>query len=56
MKLTQQENKTLFTINDATFAEIKLVRDALKAFAKGGSTQAAKLAGEIEAGLDSMQV
>jgi hypothetical protein len=56
MKLTQQENKVNFTISDATFAEIKLIRDALKTHAKSGSAAAGKLAGEIESALDSMAI
>jgi|JI10StandDraft_1071094.scaffolds.fasta_scaffold1127834_1 hypothetical protein len=56
MKLTQQEDKVHFTISGASFGEIKMIRDALKAHAKGGAAAAAKMAAEIEAALDSMQV
>lgn len=56
MQLTQQEDKVHFTISDASFGEIKMIRDALKTHAKTGAAAAAKLAAEIEAGLDSMQV
>jgi hypothetical protein len=56
MKLVQNDDKLTFTAQELSFAEVKTLRDALKAFAKGGSTQAAKLAAEIETGLDSMQV
>jgi hypothetical protein len=56
MKLTQQDDKVHFTIADATFGEIKLIRDALKTHAKSGAAAAGKLAGEIEAALDTMAV
>jgi hypothetical protein len=56
MKLAQNEDKQTFTAQELSFAEVKTLRDALKAFAKGGSTQAAKLATEIETALDNMQV
>ncbi|AFM12627.1 hypothetical protein [Turneriella parva] len=56
MKLVQNADKQTFTANELSFAEVKTLRDALKAFAKGGSTQAAKLAAEIETALDNMQV
>lgn len=56
MKFVQQDDKVHFTFADLTFAEVKTLRDSLKAHAKGGSTQAAKLAAEIEAGLEQAQV
>lgn len=56
MKFVQEADKLHFTLNDLSFTDIKTLRDALKAFAKGGSTQAAKLVAEIEAGLDQAQV
>ncbi|GAB4427107.1 MAG: hypothetical protein OHK0011_08860 [Turneriella sp.] len=56
MKLVQNEDKQTFTATELSFGEVKAIRDALKAFAKGGSTQAAKLASEIETALDNMQV
>lgn len=56
MKLVQNADKQTFTATELSFGEVKAIRDALKAFAKGGSAQAAKLAGEIEAALDNMQV
>lgn len=45
-----------FAFSDLSFAEVKTLRDALKAYAKGGSTQAAKLVAEIETGLEQAQV
>jgi hypothetical protein len=56
MKLVQNEDKQTFTATGLSFADVKTIRDALKAFAKGGSTQAIKLASEIESALDNMQV
>lgn len=54
MKLIQEKQQ--FTATEMSFGEVKTIRDALKAFAKGGSTQAAKMAAEIEAALANMQV
>jgi hypothetical protein len=56
MKLVQNDDKQTFTAQELSFGEVKTLRDALKAFAKNGSTQAAKLATEIEAALENMQV
>ncbi len=56
MKLVQNDDKQTFTAQELSFGEVKTLRDALKAFAKGGSAQAAKLATEIESALDNMQV
>lgn len=56
MKLTQNDDKQTFTASELSFGEVKALRDALKAFAKSGSSQAAKLATEIETALDNMQV
>ncbi len=56
MKLSQGQDKQSFSATEMNFGELKTIRDALKAFAKGGSAQAAKLAAEIETALDSMQV
>ncbi|MBL8035588.1 MAG: hypothetical protein JNJ69_17935 [Leptospiraceae bacterium] len=56
MKLVQNADKQTFTASELSFGEVKTIRDALKAFAKGGSTQAAKMAAEIESALANMQV
>lgn len=56
MKFIQEADKLHFAFSELSFAEVKTLRDALKAYAKGGSTQAAKLAAEIEAGLEKAQV
>ena len=56
MKLVQNADKHTFTASELSFGEVKTIRDALKAFAKGGSTQAAKMAAEIESALANMQV
>lgn len=56
MKFVQEADKLHFTFGELSFAEVKTLRDALKSHAKGGSTQAAKMAAEIEAGLEKIQV
>lgn len=56
MKFLQEADKVHFTLSELSFADVKTLRDALKGHAKGGSTQAVKLAAEIEAGLEKIQV
>ena len=56
MKLSQGQDKQSFSATEMNFSELKTIRDALKAHAKGGSAQAAKIAAEIEAALNNMQV
>lgn len=56
MKFVQEADKVHFTFGELSFAEVKTLRDALKGHAKGGSAPAAKLASEIEAALEKIQV
>ena len=56
MKFIQEADKVHFAMSELSFAEVKTLRDALKGHAKGGSAPAAKLAAEIEAALEKIQV
>lgn len=53
MKLAQQPDKQNFSASEISFAELKTIRDACKAHAKGGSAAAAKIAAEIEKFLET---
>lgn len=56
MEFIQQEDKQFFTLSEMTFSEVKTIRDSLKSHAKNGSAQAGKIASEIEAMLDKMDI
>ena len=49
MKITPSEDKKTFSIEELTFADLKTIRDSCQSAAKGGLTQAATLAKDIEA-------
>lgn len=56
MEFTQQKSNQTFDLTDLSFLNVKTIRDSLKKFAVSGSSQAAKLAKEIEEKLATMDI
>lgn len=56
MKLLKQKADNRFAVANLTFADLKTIRDACKAFAAQGSQAAAKVAKELEAEMDNVEI